>query len=169
MKKFKLVIIISTILVIIGISLTFYESQLINWSVINQQQNLLSGASMILTKDLDPSKNQNGVYSVQITDFQKDDNIKVSVLDPVGETIISKLITKSPLQENFIISTSGTYKIQIENQGSREAQILAVIGNYPQNIALIDMSGFILLISGLSGLAIGIMYLVKNRGKPSIS
>jgi len=168
-KKFKLVIIISTILVIIGISLTFYESQLINWSVINQQQNLLSGASMILTKDLDPSKNQNGVYSVQITDFQKDDNIKVSILNPVGETIISKSITKSPLQENFIISTSGTYKIQIENQGSREAQILAVIGNYPQNIALIDISGFILLISGLSGLAIGIMYLVKNRGKPSIS
>jgi hypothetical protein len=168
-KIFKLVIIISSILVIIGISLTFYESQLINWSVINQQQNLLPGTSMTLTKDLDPSKNQNGVYSVQITDLQKDDNIKVSIFSPVDETIISKSITKSPLQENFIISTNGTYKIQIENQGSREAQILAVIGNYPQNIALIDMGSFILLISGLSGLAIGIMYLVKNRGKPSIS
>jgi len=167
-KKFKLVIIISAILVIIGIAFTFYESQLINGSVINQQQNLLSGASMILTKDLDPSKNRNGVYSVQITDFQ-DDNIKVSVFNPVGETIISKLITKSPFQENFIISTNGTYKIQIENQGSREVQILAVIGNYPQNIALIDMCSFILLIAGLSGLAIGIMYLVKNRGKSSIS
>lgn len=169
MKKFKLIIIISAILVIIGIALTFYESQLINWNVINQQQNLLPGASMALTKDLDPSKNQNGVYSVQITDFQESDNIKASISNPVGETIISKQITKSTLQENFIISTSGTYKIQIENQGSHEAQILAVIGNYPQNIALIDMCSFILLISGLSGLAIGIMYLVKNRGKPSIS
>ena len=169
MKKFKLVIIISAILVVIGITLTFYESQLINWSVINQQQNLLPGASMVLTKDLDPSKNQNGVYSVQITDFQKDDNIKVSIFNPVGETVISKSITKNPLQENFIISTNGTYKIQIENQGSREIQILAVIGSYPQNIALIDMCSFILLITGLSGLAIGIMYLVKNRGKTNIS
>ena len=169
MKKFKIVIIISAVLVIIGIALTFYESQLINGSVINQQQNLLPGASMVLTKDLDPSKNQNGVYSLQMTDFQKDDNIKVSIFNPVGETVISKSITKSQIQENFIISTSGTYKIQIENQGSREIQILAVIGNYPQNIALIDMCSFILLITGLSGLAIGIMYLVKNRGKTNIS
>ena len=169
MKKFKIVIIIGTILVIIGIALTFYESQLINWSVVNQQQNLLQGASMILTKDLDPSKNQIGVYSVQITDFREDDNIKVSVFNPLGETITSKSITKNPLQENFIISANGTYKIQIENQGSQDAQILVAIGNYPQNIALIDMCGFILLIAGLSGLAIGIMYLVKNRGKSSIS
>jgi len=168
-KKFKLVIIISAILVIIGIALTFYESQLINWSVVNQQQNLLSGGSMTLTKDFDPSKNQNGVYSVQITDFQKEDNIKVRIISPVDETIISKSITKSPLQENFIVSIKGTYKIQIENQGSQEVQILAVIGNYPQNIALIDMCSFILLITGLSGLAIGIMYLVKNRGKTNIS
>lgn len=150
-------------------TLTFYESQIINGSVINQQQNLLSGASMSLTKDFDPSKNQNGVYSVQITDFQESDNIKANISNPVGEIIISKQIVKSPFQENFIISTSGTYKIQIENQGSQEVQILAVIGNYPQNIALIDMCSFILLISGLSGLAIGIMYLVKNRSKSSIS
>jgi hypothetical protein len=168
-KKFKLIIIISAILVIIGIALTFYESQLINWSVINQQQNLLPGTSMILTKDLDPSKNQNGVYSVQITDFQKDDNIKASIFNPVGEIVISKSITKNLLQENFLISTSGTYKIQIENQGPREVQVLLVIGNYPQNISLIDILGFIILITGLSGLAIGTMYLVKNRGKTNIS
>ena len=169
MKKFKLIILIGTALVIIGIALTFYESQLIIGSVVNQQQTLLSGASMILTKDLDPTENQNGVYSVQITDFQKDDSIKVDIFNPIGESIISKSITKNPLQENFIISTNGTYKMQVENQGSREAQILAVIGNYPQNISLIDMCGFILLIAGLSGLAVGIMYLVKNRGKSSIS
>ena len=169
MKKFKLIILISTFLVIIGIALTFYESQLINNSVTNQQQNLLPGSSMFLTKDLDPTENQNGVYSVQITDFQTDDSIKANIFDPAGETITSKSITKSPFQENFIISTKGTYKIQVENQGSREVQILAVIGNYPQNISLIDMCGFILLIAGLSGLAIGIMYLVKNRGKSNIS
>ena len=154
-------------MIIIGIGLTFYESQLINWNVINQQQNLSSGGSMTLTKDLDPSKNQNGVYSVQITDFQEDDNIKVTIFNPADEIIASKSITKNLLQENFLISTSGTYKIQIENQGLREVQVLLVIGNYPQNISLIDILGFIILITGLSGLAIGTMYLVKNRGKTS--
>ncbi len=169
MKKFKLIILISTVLVVIGIGLTFYESQLINLNVVNQQENVLSESSMTLTKDLDPSTNQNGVYSVQITDFQENNNVKVSISNPMGETIISKQITKNPLQENFLISTKGTYKIQVENQGSKELQILAVIGNYPQNISLIDMFGFILLITGLSGVAIGIMYLVKNRGKTSVS
>jgi uncharacterized protein YxeA len=168
-KKFKLVIIISAILITIGIGLTIYESQLIDENITNQQQNLLSEKSITLTKDLDSSKNQNGVYSVQITDFQEGDNVKVTVFNPVDEVIISKPITKNPFQENFLISTIGTYKIQIKNQGPREVQVLAAIGNYPQNISLIDIFGFIMLIVGLSGLAIGIMYLVKNRGKTSAS
>ncbi len=169
MKKFKPVIVISAILIIIGVGLTFYESQLVNENVANQQQNLSVGGSMTLTKELDPSKNQNGVYSVQITDFKEDDNIKVTVFNPTGEIITSKPITKNPFQENFPISTDGTYKIQIENQGTREVQVLAIIGNYPQNISLIDIFGFIVLIIGLSGLAIGIMYFVKNRGKTDLS
>ena len=165
MKKFKLVIITGAILIIIGIGLEIYESQLINENVTNHQQNLLSGGSMTLTKDLDASENQNGVYSVQIIDFQEGDNIKVIVFNPVNEVITSKPITKNLFQENFLISTSGTYKVQIENQGPREVQILAAIGNYPQNISLIDIFDFIVLIVGLSGLAIGIMYLIKNRGQ----
>ena len=46
MKKFKPVIVISAILIIIGIGLSIYESQLINENVANQQQNLLIGGSM---------------------------------------------------------------------------------------------------------------------------
>ena len=168
MKKFKLIIVISAFLILTGIGVTIYESQLIIENVTNQQQNLSTGTSMAVTKDLDPSKNQNGVYSVQITDFQ-DDNIKVSILNPVDDIVTSKLITKNPFQENFFISINGTYKIQIENQGHREIQVLAIIGNYPQNISLIDIFGFVALIIGLSGLAIGIMYFVKNRGKTSVS
>ena len=133
-------------MIIIGIGLAIYESQLINENVTNHQQNLLSGGSMTLTKDLDASENQNGVYSVQIIDFQEGDNIKVIVFNPVNEVITSKPITKNLFQENFLISTSGTYKVQIENQGPREVQILAAIGNYPQNISLIDIFDFIVLI-----------------------
>jgi len=168
-KKIKPIIVISTIFIIIGIGLAIYESQLVNENSVNQQQNLLVGGSMTLTKDLDPSMNQNGVYSVQITDFQEDENIKVVISNPSNEIISSKPITKNPFQENFFISTSGTYKIQIENQGPREVQVVAIIGNYPQNIFLLDIFDFIVLIMGLSGLAIGIMYFVKNRGKTDVS
>lgn len=169
MKKFKPVIIISAIFIIIGIGLTFYESQLINDSVVSQQQNLVVGGSMALTKDLDPSKNQNGVYSVQITDFKEDEIIKVTIFNPIDERITSKILAKNPYQENFHITSDGTYKIQIENNGPREVQVLAIIGNYPQNISVFDIVGFILLILGLSGLAIGIMYFVKSRSKSDVS
>jgi len=146
-----------------------YESQLVNENVVNQQQNILVGGSMTLTKELNTAKNQNGVYSVQITDFKEDDNIKVTVFSPADDIIVSKPITKNPLQENFLITINGTYKIKIENQGTREVQVLAIIGKYPQNISLLDTFGFIVLILGLSGLAVGIMYFVKNRGKTDLS
>lgn len=169
MKKFKPIIITSAILIIIGIGLAIYESQLVNENVANQQQNLSVGGSMTLTKELDPSKNQNGVYSVQITNFQDDENIKVTVSNPSDEIITSKPVTKNPFQENFSISTGGTYKLQIENQGPREVQVLAIIGNYPQDLSLLDIFSFIVLIIGLSGLAIGIMYFIKNRGRTDVS
>jgi hypothetical protein len=168
-KKFKPVIITSAIFIIIGIGLAIYESQLVNENVANQQQNLSVGGSMTLTKELNPSENQDGVYSVQIADFQENENIKVTVSNPLGEIITSKTVAKNPLQENFSVSTGGKYKLQIENQGPREVQVLAIIGNYPQNLSLLDIFGFIVLIIGLSGLAIGIMYFVKNRGRTDVS
>ncbi|HZS73223.1 MAG TPA: hypothetical protein VFA69_01850, partial [Candidatus Nitrosotalea sp.] len=79
--------------------------------------------------------------------------------------IITRSITKSPVQEMFKVTTSGNYTLQIENQGQREVQVLGIIGYYPQGIELADISGFILLIVGLSGLAVGIMYLIRNRVK----
>ncbi len=169
MKKFKPIIVGGAILIIIGIGLTIYESQLINENVTNQQQNLVVGGTMSLTKNLDPSQNKEGVYSVQITDFKESDNIKVTIFNSLDEIIASKQITKNPFQENFTVITEGMYKIQIENQGQRTVQVLAIIGNYPQNISLLDMFGFIVLIIGLGGLAIGIMYFIKNRGSANVS
>ena len=93
----------------------------------------------------------------------------MTVFNPVDEIITSKSITKNPFQENFSISTRGIYKIQIENQGQQEIQVLAIIGNYPQNIPLLDIFSFVVLIIGLGGLTIGIMYFVKNRGKTDVS
>jgi len=167
MVKPKPIIIISGILVLIGIAITAYQSQTTSENLSNQQNNLSIGTQMIVTKDMNPENNQNGVYSIQITDFRSDDNVKATVIDPMGTPIITKTITKSPIQEMFKITSSGNYTLQIENHGQREIQVLGIIGYYPQGIEMADISGFIALITGLSGLAVGMMYLIKNRVRPN--
>ena len=163
MVKPKPIIIISAILVLVGIAITAYQSQITSENLANQQNTLGVGTQMIVVKEMNPNINQNGVYSIQITDFKDTDNIKATVLNPAGTSIITRSITKSPVQEMFKVSTSGNYTLQIENQGQQEVQVLGIIGYYPQGIELADISGFIVLIAGLSGLAVGIMYLIRNR------
>ena len=165
MVKPKPIIIISAILVLIGIAITAYQSQITSENLSNQQNTLGIGTQMIVVKEMSPNTNQNGVYSIQITDFKDTDNIKATVINPIGTSIITRSITKSPVQEMFKVTTSGNYTLQIENQGQREVQVLGIIGYYPQGIELADISGFILLMVGLSGLAVGIMYLIRNRVK----
>jgi len=151
---------------LIGIAITAYQSQITSENLENQQETLSAGTQMTITKGMDLNNNQKAVYVIQVTDLRNDDNIKAIVIDPNGNAIITKSITKSPIQEIFKISTSGNYTLQIENQGQREIQILGIIGYYPQGIELADISGFIVLMAGLAGLAVGMMYLIKNRVKP---
>lgn len=165
MVKPKPIIIISGILVLIGIAITAYQSQTTSENLSNQQNTLAIGTQMVVTKSMNPENNQNGVYSIQITDFRGDDNVKATIMDPMGTPIITKTMTKSPIQEMFKITSSGNYTLQIENHGQREIQVLGIIGYYPQGIEVADISGFIALITGLSGLAVGMMYLIKNRVK----
>jgi len=152
--------------VLIGIAITAYQSQTTSENLVNQQKTMSAGTSMAITKGMDPNKNQKGVYAIQVTDLKNDDNIKAIVMDPSGNTIITKSVTKSPIQEIFKVSSSGNYTLQIENQGQREIQILGIIGYYPEGIELADISGFIVLMVGLAGLAVGMMFLIKNRVRP---
>ena len=161
------IIITSGILVLIGIAITAYQSQTTSENLSNQQKTLAVGTQMMtVTKNMDPNNNQKGVYSIQVTDLKNDDSIKAEVIDPVGVIIVSKSVTKSPIQEIFKVTSSGNYTLQIENKGQREVQILGIIGYYPEGIELADISGFIVLMAGLGGLAVGIMYLIRNRVKP---
>ena len=166
MIKPRLVIITSGILVLIGIAITAYQSQITSENLVNQQKTVSSGTQMVITKLMDPAKNQKGVYAIQVNDLKNDDNIRVSITDPRGNTIITKSVTKNTIQENFKVSSSGNYTLEIDNQGKREIQILGIIGYYPEGIELADISGFIVLMAGLAGLAIGMMFLIKNRVRP---
>jgi len=163
------IIITSGILVLVGFAITVYQSQITSENFVNEQKTLSIGTKMTITKGMDLNNNRKGVYGIQATDLKNDDNVKVIVIDPNGNAIITKSVTSSPIQEIFKISNSGNYTLQIENQGQREIQILGFIGYYPEGIESDDTSGFIVpivLIIGLSGLAVGMMYLIKNRVKP---
>jgi hypothetical protein len=162
------IIIASGILVLVGFVTTVYQSQITSENFVNEQKSLSSGTQMTITKAMDLNNNRKGVYGIQVTDLKNDDNVKVIVIDPSRNAIITKSVTTSPIQEIFKISNSGNYTLQIENQGQREIQILGFIGYYPEGIESDDTSGFIvpvLLIIGLAGLAVGMMFLIKNRVK----
>ncbi len=169
MKKLKFLLIISAVLTIIGIGLTIYEFQVINENVANKQQNLTAGESMILTKSLNKEKNQDGVYLIQVTDFNENDKLTLTVFNPTDTIIISKSITINPIQENFLINLSGNYTIQIENKGTNEVQALVAIGSNPKNVSSLDIIGFILLLIGLVGVVLGLIYFLRIRGKTSVS
>jgi len=166
MVKPRVIIITSGALVLIGIMITAYQSQITSENLSNQQNTLGVGVHMIITKELDPYKNQNGVYSIQVTDIKPDDNIKATVIEPSGTLVSTRSVTKGTVQETFKIVSFGNYTLQIENLGKRDVQVLGIIGYYPEGIELADITGFIFLVIGLSGLAISIMYLIKSRGKP---
>jgi len=162
------IIITSGIFVLVGFAITVYQSQITSENLVNEQKTLSVGTQMTITKGMDSNNNREGVYGIQVTDLKNDDNVKAIIIDPNGNAIITKSVTTSPIQEIFKISTSGNYTLQIENQGQREIQILGFIGYYPEGIESDDTSGFIVpivLIIGLSGLAVGMMYLIKNRAK----
>ena len=124
---------------------------------------------MSVIKNLDPEKSKDGVYSVQISDFKEGYNVKADLVDPSGNTIMTSTIAKNSFQENFTISQVGNYTLQIQNPGQNETQVLGIIGYYPQGATILDVLSVIVLIAGLSGLAIGMMYMIKRRGKTDAS
>lgn len=166
----KFILIISGILVLTGMLISFLQSENEVSDLATVQQDLSQGSFMNVSKSLDPVQSKDGVYSIQISDFKESDSLSAAITDPNGNIVTSKSITKSPFQENFTVFSPGTYELRVQNTAQSDMQVLAIIGYYPQGATLLDVFDIIVLIVGLSGLAIGIMYLIKERrGKTNVS
>ena len=164
MKKTIPLLVIGGFLTVTGIGISFYGSQLVIENLTTHQESLAVGHSMTVLKELDPTKNENGVYVVQAADFKAGDNIIAKVFDPVDSVIVSKSLSRNPYQDNFKITIKGTYKLSVENSGQREVQIEGVIGYLPKDSSLTtSIFGFVVIIVGLSGLAVGTMYFLNTR------
>ena len=165
-KKPVILLVIGGFLIVFGIGLSVYGSQMIIENFATEEKRLGIGTSMELSKELDPSINENGVYVLQIADFKEESRLQTSVYDPLDQIVVSKSVEHNMFQDNFTISTAGTYKLLIENTGERELEVTAVLGYLPEGQSLtVSIFGFIVIIIGLIGLGAGIIYLIKSRGK----
>jgi hypothetical protein len=165
-KKPVMLLVIGGFLMIFGIGLSVYGSQLIIENLATDEKQLGIGTSMEVSKELDPVINENGVYVLQIVDFKEASRLQASIYDPLGQIVVTKSIDHSPFQDNFTISTAGTYKLVLENTGEKELEVTAVLGHLPQGQSLtVSIFGFVVIIIGLIGLAVGIIYFIKSRGR----
>lgn len=152
-----------------GIILSFVGAQLTTQDIIVKEENIVPGSTIDVSIELDPKVSETGVYAVLLENYEEG-SILVSVYDPFGSKIISSIAESESTEERFEIISSGIYKLEIENSGLEESQIIAGLGYMPNASTLsVGITGFFLLIVGLIGIVgIGI-YLVRNRKKRNIS
>jgi len=152
-------------LIAAGIILSFYGSQLTTQNIIVKEENILPDSAVEISVELDPSVGETGVFAVLLENFEEN-AISVSVFDPLGSQIISKIVEKESTEERFEITSDGNYKLEIHNSGLEESKVVVGLGYMPDAGTLsIGIIAFILLIVGLIGIVgIGI-YSIRSRKK----
>ena len=153
-------------LIAAGIILSFYGSQLTTQNIIVKEENILPDSAVEVSIELDPSVRETGVFAVVVLENFEEGTISVSVFDPLGSQIISKIAEKESTEERFEVTSGGTYKLEIKNSGIEESKIVVGLGYMPDAVTqLIGIIGFSLLIVGLIGI-VGIgVYSIRNRQK----
>jgi len=149
-----------------GIILSFYGSQLTTQNIIVKEENILPDSAVEVSIELDPSVGETGVFAVVVIENFEEGIISVSVFDPLGSKIISKIAEKESTEERFEITSGGTYKLEIKNSGLEESKVVVGLGYMPDEATqLIGVIGSSLLIVGLIGI-VGIgVYSIRNRQK----
>jgi len=152
-----------------GIIISFYGSQLTTQNIIVKEESILSDSAVELSIELDPSVGETGVFAVVVIENFEEGTISVSVFDPLGSKIISKITEKESTEERFEITSGGTYKLEIKNSGIKESKVVVGLGYMPgAGTQIIGIIGSSLLIVGLIGI-VGIgVYSIRNRKKYSL-
>jgi len=153
-------------LIAAGIILSFYGSQLTTQNIIVKEEKILPDSAVEVSIELDPSVRETGVFAVVVLENFEEGTISVSVFDPLGSQIISKIAEKESTEERFEVTSGGTYKLEIKNSGLEESKVVVGLGYMPDEATqLIGVMGSSLLIVGLIGI-VGIgVYSIRNRQK----
>lgn len=149
-------------LIAVGIALSFYGSMIITEDLAQGVENIGEGGTLEISSELDPSISNEGVFVVQVMEFQEG-VISARVVDPFGSQIISMPIGTESFEEKFDISSKGKFSLIIENKGEF-TDVVGVIGHLPDTAKFsIGITGFYLLVVGLIGMGVVGIYVVKNR------
>jgi hypothetical protein len=165
-KKSGIFLVIVGGLIGAGIILSFYGNFVIFEDLIKGNGEVDSEQNLIVEVELDQTETKTGIYAVQIIDFENN-VVSASIIDPLDTIIESQSIDEEVYEGLFDVSTSGTYKLLIENRGE-QVKIFGVIGPEPDSgkRSLGFISLYILII-GLIGMVILAVYLVISRKKKS--
>ncbi len=151
-------------LVGVGIILSFYGNNVIFEDLIQKDGDVGSGQDLIVEVELDNTETQTGIYAVQIIDFESA-TVTASILDPFNTLIESQSINQEVYEGLFDVTTSGTYKLLIENTGE-QVKIFGVIGPEPDSgKKSLGIVSLYILVMGLIGMFIVTVYIVINRKK----
>jgi len=167
MKKSGLFLVIVGGLIGVGIILSFYGNYLLFENLIQDDGDVGSGQDLIIEIELDKTETRTGIYAVQIIDVESS-TVTAKILDPFDTELESQQIKDELFEGFFDVTTSGTYKLVIENK-EEQVKIFGVIGPQPDawKKSLDDFS-IIILIIGLVGMAAVTVYTIISR-KKSIS
>ena len=167
MKKSGFLLVGFAGLIGVGIILSFYGSFVIFEDLNQGDGDVGSEQDLIVEVELDHTETQTGIYAVQIIDFESG-TVTVNILDPFNTIIESQSINEEAYEGLFDITTSGTYKLSIENSG-KQVKIFGVIGPEPdagkRSLPFISLSILVIGLIGMLGLAV---FMAINR-KKSIS
>ena len=165
MEKMLLFLLIVGSLIGIGIILSFYGAQLATQNLTVKEEDIVPASSLEISVELSTSIGNTGVYGILVNQFE-DDAISITISDPSGTAIISKIIEKESTEDRFEILSSGNYKLVLENSSLETKHVVAGIGYMPDSSILsVGLIGLYLLIGGLIGIGGVGVYAVRNRRK----
>jgi len=161
-KKSGIFLAIVGSLIGVGIILSFYGNYVIFEDLVKGDGDVGTGEELIVEVDLDHTKTNSGIYAVQIIDF-KGGTVTANILDPSNTIIESQSINEEVFEGLFDVTSSGTYKLMVENRGE-QLSIFGVIGPEPDSgkRSLTFISLYILVI-GMVGMAGVAVYIVISR------
>ena len=166
MRKSAIFLAIVGVLIGVGIILSFYGNYVLFEELAQGNGEVYDGQDLVIEVELDSSKTKSGIFAIQILDF-KEGMVTASIVDPSNITIESESINQEVFEGLFEITSSGNYKLLIENKGEK-ANVFGVIGPEPDEgkRALSNISMYI-LVAGLIGMAGVAVYIFINRRKAS--
>jgi hypothetical protein len=164
MKKSHLILFIGGVLIAAGMVASYYGSKLVTQDLAITEGVVSAESSLEITKELDPEITSIGVFVVRVENFEA--GLVATVLDPLGQHIVSKEISQESTEEEFEIVTKGDHRLLLENTGSADIPVIIGLTHMPdKNSIALNLLGQSIIISGFVGVGIAVIYEIKNRKK----